>query len=334
MIPSDHFVMFYNEIFKFLERQGGGALERYYRRVADRQAFFTLDRFRRDGFKGMYDYWERIRIEENCKMRNQYDAVHYESFMERCPSLSKALESETGPCCRYCDHCPGWVNDVVGRAGFFGVYDMIGRRTAQCRYAVYRDRTLAEERYSRWAAESGAAMMRTNLPLGMVRGRLADAAKFESLNPHFAKAFDFLRSHNLAELPTGRHEIDGDDVYANVMDVRLKPWDARAKLEVHRQYIDIHVPVTGIETPGYAFDEENVRQHAASFNVKDDYVLFKNPAMRQLRVVPGEFVAFLPPYGAHAPGQTDGTPTAIRKVVVKVRTIARLPIDGKNRCAN
>ncbi len=43
MIPSDHFVKFYNEIFKYLERRGGDALDRYYARVADRQAYFTLD---------------------------------------------------------------------------------------------------------------------------------------------------------------------------------------------------------------------------------------------------------------------------------------------------
>ena len=68
MIPSDHFVKLYNEIFKFLANRGPGELDRYYERVAGRQAFFTLEAFKRDGLKGMYDYWERIRIEENCDM--------------------------------------------------------------------------------------------------------------------------------------------------------------------------------------------------------------------------------------------------------------------------
>ena len=319
MIPSDHFVMFYNEIFKYLDRKGGGALQKYYRRVADRQAFFTLDRFRCDGFKGMYDYWERIRIEENCKMRNAYDADHYESFMERCPSLSKALESETGPCRRYCDHCPGWVNDVIGRAGYIGVYDMMGRDVPQCRCSVFKDRALAEERYCKWMSESGAEMIRTNMSVGMVRGRLADSGKFESLHPRFGKAFAFLRGHDLASLSVGRHGIDGDDVYANVMDARLWPWNAQAKLEAHRQYIDIHVPITGVETLGYVHDEDNVRKNAAAFNIKDDYVLFRNPAMRRLRVEPGEFVAFFPPSGAHASGMTDGLEGPIKKIVVKVK---------------
>ena len=318
MIPSDHFVLFYNEIFKYLDRRGGGALQKYYRRVADRQAFFTLDRFRRDGFKGMYDYWERIRIEENCRMRNACDADHYESFMGRCPSLSKALESEMGPCRRYCDHCPGWVNDVIGRAGYIGVYDMMGRDVPQCRYSVFKDRALAEERYCRWMSESGAEMMRTNMPVGMVRGRLADSAKFEALHPRFAKAFAWLRATDLVRLTPGRQEIDGDDVYANVSDAAvLEPYAADATMEAHRAYIDVHVPVTGAETYGYAYDE--TAKTSPAFDVAKDYCLFKNPAMRKITIEPGEFIAFLPPCGAHAPNRTTGTKRTIRKIVVKVR---------------
>jgi hypothetical protein len=45
MIPSDHFVKLYNEIFKLLEAKGPAELDRYYARVAERQAFFTLEAF-------------------------------------------------------------------------------------------------------------------------------------------------------------------------------------------------------------------------------------------------------------------------------------------------
>jgi len=34
MIPSDQFVRFYNEVFKFLDAKGDGALEDYYRVVS------------------------------------------------------------------------------------------------------------------------------------------------------------------------------------------------------------------------------------------------------------------------------------------------------------
>ena len=93
MIPSDHFVKFYNEIFKYLERRGGDALDRYYARVADRQAYFTLDAFKRDGLKGMYDYWERIRIEENCDMTHEYNDTFYQPLSR----LGGARHRDGGP---------------------------------------------------------------------------------------------------------------------------------------------------------------------------------------------------------------------------------------------
>ena len=63
MIPSDHFVRFYNEVFKFLDEKG--ALKPYYGEIARHQELHCLETFTRNGLRGMYDYWEHIRIEEN-----------------------------------------------------------------------------------------------------------------------------------------------------------------------------------------------------------------------------------------------------------------------------
>lgn len=153
---------------------------------------------------------------------------------------------------------------------------------------------------------------------GMVHGRLADSAKFEALHPRFAKAFAWLRATDLVRLAPGRHEIDGDDIYANVSDAAvLEPYAADATMEAHRAYIDVHVPVSGAETYGYAYDE--TAKTSPAFDVAKDYCLFKNPAMRKITIEPGEFIAFLPPCGAHAPNRTTGTKRTIRKIVVKVR---------------
>lgn len=158
-----------------------------------------------------------------------------------------------------------------------------------------------------------------NPQVGMVRGTIADSAKYEGLHPRFRKAFEFLRSHDLAKLPLGRNEIDGDDIFANVMDVTLTTWDPQAKLEVHRKYFDIHVPISGDEVDGFIYDEENTKANAATFDVEKDYVLFQNPKMSKISLKKGEFVIFYPPYGAHAPNKTEGAPRKHRKLVVKVR---------------
>lgn len=165
MIPSDHFVYFYNEIFKELEKLGPEALDKYYARVADRQAYFTLDAFKSNGLKGMYDYWERIRVEENCDLVADLheDEGYYQTWMRKCPSLTKALESDAGPCASYCNHCPGWVVRVVTEAGFYIVYNMKSRTIPHCAKFVTRHRALAEKKKREWIAEYGANLIRDNL---------------------------------------------------------------------------------------------------------------------------------------------------------------------------
>ena len=49
-------------------------------------------------------------------------------------------------------------------------------------------------------------MLTTNITL---------AEKYDYLSDKFKKAFTFLRETDLASLPTGRAEIDGDEVYAS-----------------------------------------------------------------------------------------------------------------------
>ena len=317
MIPSDHFVMFYNEVFKFLERRGPEALKRYYRRVADRQADFTLADFRRDGLKGMYDYWERIRIEENCELSHVLSADSYEARMTRCPSLSKALESDAGPCRSYCDHCPGWVLDVIARAGYFSVFDIVGRTVPECRWFASGDRYLAERKFSEWTAEHGADAVKLGHEPGMVTGRIADSVRFEGLHPRFARAFGFLRRKDVLDLRPGKYPIDGEDVYAFVSETDTRPFDSAAKAEIHRRFIDIQVPLSGPETYGYVYDP--ARAASPDFDVRGDIALFDNAALRPVTVKPGSFVVFFNGRGVHSGGMTTGGSARLRKLVIKVR---------------
>ena len=162
MIPSDHFVMFYNEVFKYLVKKGPKELDRYYQRVADRQANFTLDAFRRNGLAGVRDYYKRIRIEENCDL----DIIEHPDClclrMNVCPSLSKALDSDAGPCEVYCNHCPGWVLRVMTAADFYCVFNIKSRTVAQCAKFCTKDRALAEAKKREWVAEWGVDLISDN----------------------------------------------------------------------------------------------------------------------------------------------------------------------------
>ena len=150
MIPSDHFVRFYNEVFKFLDAQGG--LQAYYEEISRHQELHCLKEFREKGLQGVYDYYVKIRKEENCDMDlilNDHELI---LKMNKCPSLSKALDNNAGACRKYCLHCPGWTRNIYRKAGLYQVYDLMGLDDPQCCEWIYDDLTLAEAKYRELAA--------------------------------------------------------------------------------------------------------------------------------------------------------------------------------------
>ena len=119
MIPSDHFVRFYNEVFKYLDENNG--LQEYYLEISRHQEMHCYDCFMEKGLEGMEEYWGHIRVEENCIISSYIeDGVRY-SHMEKCPSLSKVLDNDAGACEKYCLHCPGWVLPLMTKCGFYAI---------------------------------------------------------------------------------------------------------------------------------------------------------------------------------------------------------------------
>ena len=149
-------------------------------------------------------------------------------------------------------------------------------------------------------------------------GTVADSKHLDSLGPNFRKAFEFLRKTDLTTLKLGRTAVDGDNVFVNVMEAKLAPFDGPGKTEAHRKYIDIQLPINGKETFGVFTMTD--KELALPFNEKDDYVLFETKT-EPVELNPGEFIMFLPPYGGHRPCCTrEATPPAgYRKAVVKVK---------------
>lgn len=162
MIPSDHFVRFYNEVFKYLKRRGPEELKKYYARVSKNQEYHCLRGFQEKGLRGMYEYWEHIRVEENCDMLNHLadDCYSFEFFS--CPSLSKAIDNDAEPSPEYCNHCPGWILPLMTKSGFFAVYNLIDRKTPRCEMYVYADRTKAEAKAAELTGKYGADVILTN----------------------------------------------------------------------------------------------------------------------------------------------------------------------------
>lgn len=145
MIPSDHFVRYYNEVFKSLESQGIDHLTAYWANIGKLQKNELADAFCVGRLQACYDYWTRILKEENCVGRVSLAPDHFELRMDHCPSLSKVLNNDASACEHYCDHCMGWIRPVMDAAGLFAVLDMESRTEPRCVLRVYVDREKAME---------------------------------------------------------------------------------------------------------------------------------------------------------------------------------------------
>lgn len=146
----------------------------------------------------------------------------------------------------------------------------------------------------------------------MILDSLKNLGSYEALNPNFAKAIEFIMKSDLSALPLGRNEICGDLVYANVMEAQPKAKE-EARIEIHRKYIDIQIPISGSELMGYTpFGELPAPDYVES----DDAALYPATiaARDYFNVKNDQFVIFFPQDG-HAPAIT---PVALKKVVVKV----------------
>ncbi len=145
MLPSDHFVRFYNEVFKYLDERNG--LEDYYKAISADQETHCLKLFSEKGLKGVYEYYVRIYREENCVGELNFDGQELYLTMDKCPSLSKAMDNDAGVCKKYCLHCPGWSMPIYTKAGLFEINDLMGLDNPQCREWLYEDVELARAKY-------------------------------------------------------------------------------------------------------------------------------------------------------------------------------------------
>ena len=144
MLPSDHFVRFYNEVFKALERRGHAHLIAYWRELGRLQSLELAERFRTGGLDAAKAYWQRIMLEENCDATLTEHPDYVELRMHGCPSLSKVLDNDAEPSPLYCDHCMGWVAPVMAGSGLHAVMDMESRSEPHCVFRVFADRAAAE----------------------------------------------------------------------------------------------------------------------------------------------------------------------------------------------
>ena len=148
-----------------------------------------------------------------------------------------------------------------------------------------------------------------------VKDSLANVGQYADYGVRFAKAVAFLQRRDLMRLPNGRYELDGDNAYAMVQEVTLKTWGS-GRPEVHREYFDIQLPISGEEMIGVGrFDPKT----QGDFDEEKDIGFYDEAVVEPMTLSPGQFAILHPETCAHAPCCDEVGGDIIRKIVIKIR---------------
>lgn len=136
------------------------------------------------------------------------------------------------------------------------------------------------------------------------------------LHPVLQQALTLAVAANPQEKTPGRYELQGDNIFMNVMQFATQSPEQK-KAELHREYIDIQVLLSGEER--ILFGMTDSARQCEEMHVEDDYQLCSQIADEHAMVLkPGRFVIFMPGE-PHKPGCVVQAPMDIKKVVIKVR---------------
>ncbi|WP_455996648.1 YhcH/YjgK/YiaL family protein [Phocaeicola barnesiae] len=147
----------------------------------------------------------------------------------------------------------------------------------------------------------------------MIISNLQNSGRVESLHPLFKKLFDYVKTHDLLHTPCGRIELEGNNLFINNVNPTCVTADKQV-LELHREYIDVHILLEGKETIGWKAIED-LTQEKQPYQAEGDCALYTDKPTTYVNLLPGQF-AIVFPEDPHAPVIGEGK---IRKLIGKVK---------------
>ena len=137
MISANEFILVYNEVFRELDNrfgpEGTADLWKYF---SDNFCQKLEGHVKKDGLKGMYDYWNGTLGEEGGRYTITQRDDEFIIDMHYCPSVGKLLNTHVEPYHNYCGHCPALYKPVIERYGFLVDYYIIDPKKGACRIHV------------------------------------------------------------------------------------------------------------------------------------------------------------------------------------------------------
>ena len=150
----------------------------------------------------------------------------------------------------------------------------------------------------------------------MIYGNINNLGVMSVYHEKVAKVLDYLKDKDFFSMEPGKYEIEGQDIFAQVMNVNGDIIENK-KPEVHKKYVDLQFIPEGGEILGFATDTGNNELDEDLFD-SSDIKFYKNVENEVfIKSNPGDFFVFFP-WDVHRPGCVEQVPKQMRKVVVKI----------------
>lgn len=147
----------------------------------------------------------------------------------------------------------------------------------------------------------------------MIVSNLQNSRRVESLHPLFKTLFDYVKSHDLLHADLGRIEIKGEELFVNNVNPECVAAEKQV-LELHRDYIDVHILLEGAERIGWKAIED-LTTEVKPYEKEGDCALYSDAPTTFVDLLPGQFMIVYPE-DPHAPVIGEGK---IRKLIAKVK---------------
>lgn len=148
----------------------------------------------------------------------------------------------------------------------------------------------------------------------MYIGKLTHSSRIETLHPAFKALFEFVKKQDFNNLPLGKIEVEGDNLFIMNLDIPQGAEIATQPLEMHRKYIDVHILLDGAEKIGWK-SIEDISEYTQNYNADEDCALSNDKPQFFVDMCPGD-ICIVYPEDPHAPAIGNGR---IRKLIGKVK---------------
>lgn len=142
----------------------------------------------------------------------------------------------------------------------------------------------------------------------MVLDHFKNIHLYKTMYPRLSVAIDYMQATDLSEMPVGRYEIAGDEVF-----IMIQAYEPKAKedckLESHKNYIDIQYVIEWSESIGYRY--KNDLKILEAYNPEKDVVFYDEEC--DMTTVGERMFAIFFPFDAHMPGVAINSSDKVKK---------------------